>query len=532
MARKGALHDIIKSRGISTEFKEITVGKVVDTNDPQQMGRIRVACPFFGDLEKDPIANIPWATYVSPLAGTTFSPERGRGGDKTAGQVAYGMFNIPKIGSSVLIACIDADPRFRIWLGCVHDQFFPHTLPHGRYSYRTENTPEGPFSSSEDPIQPLYDSQTAAFTNTESGVEPRKSFEFRTRGADVSAAGLGNEFVDTKDSAISKLSDDVDVPYGKNEAGGEYLNTQGYHESRIAGKIVDATTDDVVYDPQTYSWTTPGFHSLSMQDNAENCRIRFRTTHGHQIIMDDTNERIYISTAGGKTWLEMDEVGNIDIYAEGNISMHAKKDMNFTAGGSFRVQAEDGIHISSPGEIRMHSSENELYLKSKKDMHLNTTDGAMFVFSKNDLKTKVDSGAMSIETASNVSIKSGGNVSLEATGDISNKATGSFFADAVASANILAVGTVLLTGSQVHLNGPPAAPASSADSVAKPDTKESFSTNRVPDHEPWARTMMDQDKSDGDTGNTQEPEFDYDSPDVGRKELGEPLVKRNPLWHR
>ena len=157
------------------------------------------------------------------------------------------------------------------------------------------------------------------------------------------------------------MADDVDVPYGTNPQGGEYLNTQGYHQSRIAGKVVDAITDDVVYDPQTYSWTTPGFHSLSMQDNAENCRIRFRTTHGHQIIMDDTNERIYISTAGGKAWIEMDEAGNIDMYAERNISMHAGKDINFAADGVFRVQAAEGIHMSTEAEMRIHT---------KTDLHI------------------------------------------------------------------------------------------------------------------------------------------------------------------
>ena len=473
MARKGALHNIERLKDKSTEFQEITIGQVVDTNDPQQMGRVRVACPFFGDLETNPIKSIPWATYVSPLAGTTISPERGRGGDQTAGQIAYGMFNVPKVGSSVLVACIDADPQFRIWLGCVHDQFFTHTLPHGRYSYRTENKPEGPFSSSEDKIQPLYDSQTAAFTNETSGVEPRKSFEFRTRAADVSAAGLGNGFVDTEESTISKLSDDIDVPYGTNVAGGEYLNTQGYHQSRIEDNIVDNATDDVLYDPQTYSWTTPGFHSLSMQDNAENCRIRFRTTHGHQIIMDDTNERIYVSTAGGKTWIEMDEAGNIDIYADGNISMHAKKDINFTADENFRVSAKN-VHFNADEDIRLQSNGGA-------GISINATEDVFISGTELNLKSDIDT--------------------FITTGD---------------ALNLKASGNILQTGTEIHLNGPPASDATEGE--------DAFFSSRIPEHEPWARTMTKSDDS-------KEPELSYDSDDVGRKERGEPIT-RNPLWHR
>ena len=470
MARKGALHDIIKSRNINPKFQEITIGQVVDTDDPQQMGRIRVQCPSFGDSETDPIRNIPWATYVSPLAGTTFSPERGRGGDQTAGQVAYGMFNIPKIGSSVLIACIDANPDFRIWLGCVHDQYFTHTLPHGRYSYQLDNKPEGPFSSSEDPIQPLYDSQTEAFTNAASGVEPRKSFEFRTRAADVGVAGLKESAINSADSGISTRVDDIDVPYEKTAGGADYLNTHGYHESRISGKVVDAITDDVVRDPQTYSWTTPGFHSLSMQDNAENCRVRFRTTHGHQIIMDDTNERIYVSTAGGKTWIEMDEAGNIDIYGERNISVHAKKDINYTADENFKINAKS-IQFTADEDIRLQAN------------------GA---------------GGVNVKATEDVFIAGR---SLNLTSDADTLLT------AGAVLNLLATGNILNTGAEVHLNGPPAAAA------AAPTEAEAVS--RKPDHEPWARTML----VDG------EPELPYDSADVGKKEGGEDL-KRNPLWRR
>jgi len=484
MARKGALHKAIgdsrKGGNNSTSFYEITIGEVVDTDDPQQMGRIRIKCPYFGDMEDDPISKIPLATYVSPLAGSTFSPTRGRGNDQTAGQIGYGMFNIPKVGSSVLVACIDADPRFRVWLGCVHDQFFPHTLPHGRYSYKTENQPEGPFSSSEDKIQPLYDSQTNAFSGN-SDVEPRKSFEFRTRAADVSAAGLKASDIDTEDSTVSKLADDIDVKYSDNPAGGEYTNTQGYQKSRLAGDIVDVNTKESVYDPQTYSWTTPGFHSLSMQDNAENCRVRFRTTHGHQIIMDDTNERIYISTAGGKTWIEMDEVGNIDIYGERNISVHAEKDINFVAGGKFSVEAEDGIHLSTGGEARISAFTG---------VHLQSDD-----------TVKIKGATMFIESDDDVDIKAAGN----------------FIADGGGTSSLLAGGNVLLTGAQVHFNGPPAPPAAGTSGILDP-----LPASRKPEHEPWARTMTLEDGS---------AELTYDSPDVGRTENGEDLG-RNPKWHR
>jgi hypothetical protein len=466
------LEEVQKIRNVTGQFTHITIGRVVDTNDPQQMGRLRVACPIFGDLEEETIRNIPWATYVSPLAGSTETPARGRGSDQTAGPVAYGMFNIPKVGSNVLIACIDGDPRFRVWLGCVHDQLLTHTMPHGRYSYQLDNQPEGPFSSSEDEIEPLYTSQTNAFTNPSAGVEPRKSYEFRTRAADVSVSGLDEEFVDTETSRISLLSDDFDVE----SEDGKYTNTQGYKKSRVEPDGKSAFTRDILYDPQTYSWTTPGFHSVSMTDNAENCRIRIRTTHGTQVILDDTNERIYISTANGKNWFEMDESsGNIDMYADGNVSVRSKKDINFTADKSFRVTAQEGIHLSTPGETRIYGGTG-VHMKSETTLNLHSEE--------------------------DFNIFSGVNANITS------------FVDT----NINAGGNVVMTGAEIHENGPPAA------SVSDTQAQDSYLSSRVPDHEPWARTMTKDDT-------THEPEFSYDDDNVGKSDRGE-TITRNSNWQR
>ncbi len=499
------------------QSQAITIGEVVDTNDPQQMGRIRVACALFGELEGSAIETIPWAIYMSPFAGTTVAPSRGRSDDKTPGEVAYGMFNIPKVGSRVLIAMIDGDPRFRVWLGCLFDQYMTHTLPHGRYSYNTVEKPDGPFSSTEDKIQPLYDSQTSAFTNTSTGVDPRKSFEYRTRGADTQVAGLDDEIVDS--TFLSFLADDFAVEYTE-EDGKPLTNTQGYKKSRIeADASASNTKDDILYDPQTYSWTSPGFHSMAMSDDAENCRIRFRTTHGHQIIMDDTNERIYVSTAGGKAWIELDEAGNIDVYAERNLSFHAKKDINFTTDKAFRVSAKEGIHLESDTELRLHAKQ-EMHIKSATDMYIHT-DATLYLHSGTDSKFEVG-GDMSVTST---------NVFVETIAAVDITAGAAFIVDAGVTASLLAAGNVLLTGAQVHLNGPPASPGAGADTTPPTAAKESFLTSRVPDHEPWARTMTKAASADGDAGNTSEPDLTYTSVDVGKKERSE-TISRNPKWHR
>jgi len=176
-------------------FYNITDGVVVDTNDPSQMGRIRVLCPALGDQDK-PITTIPWALYMSPFGGTTGDLARGPDGEETSGNVTYGMWNIPKVGAQAMVMCLDGDPNTRVWLGCLYGQFAPHTMPHGRFTVQDgdlpgNNKPEGPIADDESAINPLYSNIKTAFGSNAS------SKEWRTRGADYSVAAVDAEVIVT-----------------------------------------------------------------------------------------------------------------------------------------------------------------------------------------------------------------------------------------------------------------------------------------------------------------------------------------------
>jgi len=487
----GYIDDILQTRDVSTIFTKLTVGEVVDTNDPQQMGRLRVVCPSLGDTPYTAIKDLPWATYVSPFGGIVDTGTRGRSEDEAVGPVAYGLWNIPKVGSTVLIACIDGDTRFRVWMGCLHGQFMSHTMPHGRYDYTdAENVPAGPLSSTEDPIQPLYDDQTTAFSKSKDTISaglpntPRQSYEYRTRGADFTSTALNDNLMGSEECNVSNKPDNQNVSVEEND--GNSLNiTQGYAESRVEPPLSFEATNNKNYDPQVYNWTTPGFHSISMDDRPENCRIRVRSTHGHQVILDDTNERIYVSTSQGDSWIELDEKGNIDIYGKRNVSVHAEKDINFTADEAFRVKAKS-IHLAADEDVRLHSK-SDMYIKS---------DGNTVLNSVGSTKVKSDSGVLYLN--------SGAQMNIYADGDI-----------------------VLTAGPNFHINGIPADPGNSLP------TKEAFYTSRIPEHEPWSRVMTSATVTDNDTGNTHAnaAEYSYNDKDVGRIERGDSL-NRNDNWHR
>ncbi len=444
----------------------IAVGTVVNTNDPMQWGRLQIVVPAWGDSWTHDVESMPWAMYVTPFGGQTEVGTRGAGISTTDGGISYGMWALPKVGAQVIVMSLDEDHQQRLFMGCIYDAFATHTMPNGRWMFedhpefknKPASKPFGPFSSTENLIQPLAGNLSKAFNNTPDCKE------WQTRAADFSVSRLD---VSQLHNSKSKVQDDSST-----DSGDGWKNTQGYQTSRIDPTGKTSLTDKN-YDSQLYSWTTPGFHSISMNDRMDVCRMRFRTMSGHQIILDDTNERIYIATAQGNNWIELDQAGNIDMFTSNKVNIHAANEINMTSDKTIRMYAKEGIHMSSEDEIRIHAD---------KDIHVDT------------------STLLHIKAEKDINIKTGANLML------TSKST----------TNINAGGTFLMTAPDIYQNGPTARKSDNA--------KLAFFTNRIPTHEPFQRCMT---KSNTD----QSPEFAYDDPKNNKEEYGKE-IPRGIYWRR
>ena len=186
----------------------ITVGKVVNTNDPQQMGRIQVFVPTLGhngvtfNHTSESELHYFWVSYASPMAGADSTQLRGPGeGESTEGIASYGMWSIPKVGTDVLIAVVDGDQRQLYWFACLFPYATPHTLPHGRY-VSEGGTVDGPLASNESPIKPLYDNLSKAFS------DDRTAPEWISRGADYSASAVSQRQISYTDHPVTTTKPD------------------------------------------------------------------------------------------------------------------------------------------------------------------------------------------------------------------------------------------------------------------------------------------------------------------------------------
>lgn len=495
--RQRQILDASQGKDHGNHFSDIiAIGTVVDTNDPQQIGRIRVVVTTWGDSWNHKVENMPWCTFVSPLAGQTHVGTKGPGIQETTGGVSYGMWGLPKVGAQVVVMSMDENHMYRLVMGCVFDANTAHTMPHGRWMYddhpkldkeRPKCKPYGPYSSTENLIQPLAQNLQQAFGNSD------VAFEWRTRAADYSVSRVD---VSQLNQTYSGVQDDLEI---ENTDDNTWVSTQGYQNSRIDphGNPTGKNNDS-----QVYSWTTPGFHSISMDDRQENCRTRLRTTSGHQILLDDTNERIYISTAQGNNWIEMDQAGNISVYSSSKISIRSNADINLSSDASVNIHGKTGVHIQSDVDIRM-TAKSDIHAQAGKSIHGHAKNDVLF---EADQKIHIKSG-------SNLNISSGSELNMKSA-SLTNITSGS-------TMNLKAGGQIIETGTQIHLNGPTANTATTASSAG--DKPANF-PNMIPTHEPYGRCMTKSDTSI-------EPELSYTDKKMGKLERGR-TIPRGMYWRR
>jgi len=488
----------------NSTFGGMTIGTLIDANDPQQMGRVKVFCPMFGDDLDESLDDIPWCIYCSPFGGALKKTVRGNEDTQTGGHVSYGMWAIPKVGANVMVMCLDGNPSNRAWMGCMYDQYTPHTLPHGRYM---DDNLEGPLASNETQIEPLYTNGKEAFDNGK--ITKSTAKEWKTRGADSQNAAVDS--LRTQNAGtVNNIADKT--------SGGEAK--RGYRQSRQQPEIqVEGKTNN---DSQGYSITTPGFHSFAMDDSQQNCRIRCRTTSGHQIILDDTNERIYISTAKGENWIEMDQVGNIDMFTSGNFSVHAEKDINFTANKKIKMYAKDGIHLKSEAEIKIHSGK-QLHIKTDETINI-LTDTNMKIHVKGFYHLQADN-----------------NILVQALGDVVTNGTYIYSKSTLET---------YINGSRVDLNKTGTLPnvVTDRDPTLTTDfTEYAYIPSKVPEHEPWGRIATKEGAVNNESqfeSNTLDGlggaggilpinlEYTYEDSSVGRAERGVIFPTRSTKWRR
>jgi hypothetical protein len=379
-------------------------------------------------------------------------------------QKSYGMwFPTPEIGTTVMCVFVDGNPSDGYWIACIPGKFVNHMIPaigassdvelsaadKTKYD-TTQPLPVGEINRKTNdlekslkvdkikkPVHPiadrfleqglLEDDVRGATTSTSRRSIPNTVFGISTPGPLDRRAGAKKQYIGKQQSKTP-----VAVPVSR--LGGTQLvfddGDDRYQRKKPAG------TGGV-----EYADTLNG--EKGDPEIPYNEYVRLRTRTGHQVLLHNSEDLIYIGNAKGTTWIELTSNGKIDIYAEDSISIHTEQDLNIRADRDINMEAGRNVNIKAAG------------------------------------------GNFHAEASGNYQIYAGANGQLTA----------------MATTNIFSGASHLETAPAIHMNGPaatPTGPLSTHDNIktksSQPWAKKRYAEDaplksimkRVPMHEPWA----------------------------------------------
>ncbi|CAB4130358.1 hypothetical protein UFOVP116_408 [uncultured Caudovirales phage] len=321
------------------------LGKIKNNIDPARLGRVQVYIPESGGLDEEDPQFWRTVSYSSPYFGTTMQAAAGNEANEYGTtKESYGMWMTPPdIGVLVICIFINGDPNRGYYIGCIPDATAHHMVPalagsaRAKTSSLTADQQEQTKGESFLPVVEFNDRilkdalNPDFYTNVEKPVHAPQLANFARQGlvADHLRGIISSSSQRESPSSVFGIS----TP-GRKVAGSETNPSQ--------------------------VWMREGGHSFVMDDgniDGNDNLVRLRTSGGHQIMMNDSAGVIYIITASGKNWVELGANGSIRIFAGADISVHSKKDINFTSDGNFNVQAAN-INLKASGSINSQAGAN------------------------------------------------------------------------------------------------------------------------------------------------------------------------------
>ena len=291
----------------------IYLAKVVNNKDEFFTGSIDVEIPALHRTTGKKVKSIKKVRFATPFGGISSLDNVKR--DETEKfentQQSYGMwFQPPDIGSMVLVAFADGNRK--------HGYVLSHILP-----------PE--------------------FNHMVPGIPSGKSFQ---GGKFLTPVAEKNKYSDQAghNDIIRPIHHDLAEPIVKQGLINDIIRGTGTAGARrdTPSQVLGILTKGA----RGKDGVTPvqAGHQFIMDDEPGSAMIRLRSGKGAQILIDDASNTIYAITQNGKAWVELDMLGNINIFGEGDMNLRAKKNFNLRADYDVVIEAGQNIRMKAAGD--------------------------------------------------------------------------------------------------------------------------------------------------------------------------------------
>jgi len=560
------------------ETRSVDPGKVESSPGPYIARVIKHADPYYlGGLEVEllktstagnigeTLGQTVIVYYASPFYGVTGAQHLGKNDSYSNTQKSYGWWAVPPDpGTLVLVTFVEGTREFGYWFACIPEKGMTFMLPSGQTSteqlsgpvpntLKGKRLPAGEYNKKITKPQtnnvikykrPVNEDLVAALT--EQGL-----VEDDIRG--ITSSSAQREFP----SMVTGWSS----PGPVDKRGGSPQGEIGLKESKATVHVNRLGSSSILIDDGDDKLIRKGspkdtpYEYVNKEASEKggdvtrphNELIRLRTRTGAQIMMNTSEDLIYINNSTGSCWIEMSSNGKLDVYAKDSISFHTENDFNFTADRDINFESGRDVNFLVNNNLNLSVAVNydllvgvdgKITVRNDFETHV-TNDMKTFVLNdkhtivendekllvkndkdtivENDMRTQVNNDKAVLvandllETAQNdISILagnqlnltgtagfggySGGDMKLTASGVNHQRSGGDLRLTAGGNSNIRSAGHYE-TASVIHMNGPSAATATSVEPGAQASEaneadealealKAKFMV-RIPQHEPW-----------------------------------------------
>ena len=435
------------------------IGFIKRVEDPKFFGRLWVWVPAFETPEDDELGWI-LCNYCSPFAGSTNRDDLSKHNydefERT--QTSYGFWAVPPdLNNEVLVMFPNGDISRAIWVGCLYKEYMNSSVPGQNISELNKNV----------------------------------------RGKELPVAEY-NKYDKVSGDAADPLN--PIRPWNRSKADG--IGNQGLISDRIRG--ISNSSSHKSERPNVFGFSSPGpltddgkgrmtGSSIVFDDDPDNEHICMTTRSGAKLVLSETHGIAYLINKRGTGWIQIDDDGNIDFFAAGDISMRSRGTFNLRADIDINIEAGQNMHVKAAkdtnsegefvgelnglgGDIKIEAMNdyhtavevNQYHLVRTGDVDIKVSEGNTTTYIKGNQSLHIDgdqivkiSGDRSIKIESNDKIKIGGshgytvdgNVSYAFKSDFTINVSGKFIQKVNGSYSLASTNVNVTSGGDISGNG-------------------------------------------------------------------------------
>lgn len=462
----------------------VTEAVIVSHMDPNYMGTLMVEIVSYTGSNARPerTGHLMTVRYLSPFYGVTpFKGIQPTDGYRFT-QQSYGFWAIPPdVGTRVLVIFAEGQSAYGYWIGCIPDEGMNFMVPDPRAvtELTTDGTPEnlkgqklpvGEYNKLlENGEKTDYNFFLKPYNKDFTEVlEVQGLLYDETRGLSTSSSrreAPSMVFGWSSPGPHDKRYTSPDTSYGDSE------NAVAYKYSRLGGSsIVMDDGDDKLLRATHASEGPPYYVNKEIGEDGgdetipNNEGIRIRTRTGHQILLSNNEDLIYIGNSRGTAWIEITSDGKLDIHCDDSISVHTEQDFNLVAERDINMEAGRNVNIKAAGRWNEYDARrgqvvieanknfiarhgvnstafsisgdnvdinvpNKLRISSGKDLHI-SSGGSLYTTSVGSMQQNAGKNIIRtaklniVDESENAFLQAGNGINMSAGGDIREHAGG------------------------------------------------------------------------------------------------------------